>query len=115
LKDENENPWKILIADDEEELHQITKMVLSDYLFDGRRLEFISAYSGKETKELVEKYPDIAIVLLDVVMETENAGLEVVQYIRKTLRNKFIRVILRTGQPGKAPEQNVIMEYDINE
>lgn len=115
MKEENEKPWKILIADDEEEIHQITKMVLSDYLFDGRQLEFISAYSGKETKELIEKYPDIAIVLLDVVMETENAGLEVVQYIRKSLFNKFIRVILRTGQPGKAPEQNVIMEYDINE
>ncbi|RJP83322.1 MAG: DUF3369 domain-containing protein [Desulfobacteraceae bacterium] len=115
MKEEVENPWKILVADDEEEVHQITKMVLSDYFFDSRGLEFFSAYSGKETKELVKKHPDIAIILLDVVMETENAGLDVVQFIRTTLQNKFIRIILRTGQPGKAPEQNVIMEYDINE
>ena len=115
MKKKVENPWKILIADDEEEIHQITKMVLSDYLFDNRSIDFISTYSGKETKETVKKHPDIAIILLDVVMETENAGLDVVQFIRNDLRNKFIRIILRTGQPGKAPEQNVIMEYDINE
>jgi len=112
---ETEKTWKILIADDEEEVHRITKMVLSDYIFDGRKLAFLSAYSGEESKKLIQKHPDIAIILLDVVMETDEAGLEAVQYIRKTLKNKFVRIILRTGQPGKAPEQNVIMEYDINE
>ncbi len=115
MKKKPEKTWKILIADDEEEVHRITKMVFLDYAFDGRKLEFLSAYSGKESKKLIQEHPDTAILLLDVVMETDEAGLEVVQYIRKILKNRFVRIILRTGQPGKAPEQDIIMEYDINE
>jgi len=115
MKKETEKTWKILIADDEEEVHRITKMVLSDYVFDGRKLSFLSAYSGEESKKLIREHPDTAILLLDVVMETDDAGLKAVKYIRKTLKNRFVRIILRTGQPGKAPEQDVIMKYDINE
>jgi len=115
MKKELEKTWKILIADDEEEVHRITKMVLSDYVFDGRKLSFLSAYSGEESKKRIQEHPDTAIILLDVVMETDEAGLNVVQYIRKNLKNRLVRIILRTGQPGKAPEQDVIMEYDINE
>lgn len=109
------NPWKIIIADDEKEIHQITQMVLNDYVFDKRNIQFFSAYTGEETKRLIEENPDTAIILLDVVMETDSSGLEVAQYIRQTLKNSFVRIILRTGQPGKAPEKKIIMEYDINE
>jgi response regulator RpfG family c-di-GMP phosphodiesterase len=108
-------PWKIIIADDEAEVHKITEMVLSDYVFDNRPLAFYRAYTGEETKRLIEQHPDTAIILLDVVMEFETAGLEVTEYIRKILKNHFVRIMLRTGQPGSAPEKQVIMEYDINE
>ncbi|CAN2046906.1 3'3'-cGAMP-specific phosphodiesterase 2 [Candidatus Magnetomoraceae bacterium gMMP-13] len=108
-------PWKILIVDDDEDVHQITKLVLNDYSFEDRTLDFISAYSGKEAKLMLEKHSDIAIVLLDVVMETDESGLEVAHYIREELKNKFVRIILRTGQPGKAPERKIITTYDINE
>ena len=109
------NPWKIIIADDEAEVHNVTKMVLNDYVFENRPLKFLSAYSGKETKELLFSNPDTAIILLDVVMETDDAGLKLVRDIRQELKNSFVRIILRTGQPGKAPERDVIIEYDINE
>jgi response regulator RpfG family c-di-GMP phosphodiesterase len=112
---DNKKPWKIIIADDEAEVHNVTRMVLSDYSFEGRSLQFLSAYSGKETKELIQNNPDTAIVLLDVVMETEDAGLQLARYIRQDLNNQFVRIILRTGQPGKAPEKDVIINYDINE
>ncbi|WP_274364576.1 DUF3369 domain-containing protein [Paenibacillus thermotolerans] len=107
--------WKVLIIDDEKEIHHITKMVLGDVVFDGRRLEFVSAYSEKEAYEAVAANPDVALLLLDVVMEKEHSGLNVVKYVREQLRNQSVRIILRTGQPGQAPERTVITDYDIND
>lgn len=107
--------WKVLVVDDEEEVHAVTRMALRDFVFSGSQLEFLSAHTGGEAKRILAKYPDIAVVLLDVVMEDEHAGLEVVKYIRETLQNPFVRIILRTGQPGQAPERRVVQEYDIND
>lgn len=107
--------WKILIADDEEDVHSVTKMVLEDVEFEGRKLQFLSAYSGKETIQILKEHPDIAIVLLDVVMENESSGLDAVKAIREDLKNSLVRIILRTGQPGQAPERTVIAQYDIND
>ncbi|QLE09766.1 DUF3369 domain-containing protein [Pseudoalteromonas shioyasakiensis] len=107
--------WKVIIVDDEPEVHAVTKLALSDFEFQDKRLEFISAYSGEEAKEVIEQHPDAAIVLLDVVMETDDAGLRVAKFIRETAKNNHIRIILRTGQPGQAPERQVIVNYDIND
>ena len=107
--------WKILVVDDEPEVHAVTKLALSDFVFQDKKLEFLSAYSGEEAKELFKKHPDIAVVLLDVVMETDDAGLKVADYVRNHLHNQFTRIILRTGQPGQAPERDVILNYDIND
>lgn len=107
--------WKVLIVDDEPEVHAVTKLALSDFEFQNKRLEFISAYSGEEARKLIDEHSDAAIVLLDVVMETDDAGLQVVKYIRETAKNNHIRIILRTGQPGQAPERQVIVNYDIND
>lgn len=108
-------PWKIVIADDEEEVHAMTRMVLRKFEFEGRKVDLISTYSGPETVEAIRNNPDVAILLLDVVMESENSGLEVVKKIREELKNPFVRIILRTGQPGQAPEEYVIRNYDIND
>ena len=108
-------PWKILIADDEKEVHNITQMVLENFEFDDRKINLLGAYSGEETKRMVQEHPDIAVILLDVVMETDDAGLDVVRYIREDLDNSLVRIILRTGQPGKAPERTIITKYDIND
>lgn len=110
-----ENRWKILVVDDAPEVHQLTRMVLSDYSFSNRSLEFISVYTGSEAKTIMAEHSDVAVILLDVVMETDNAGLEVVRYVRNCLQNRFVRIILRTGQPGYAPENRVVMNYDIND
>jgi signal transduction histidine kinase len=108
-------PWNILIVDDDDEVHQITRVVLADCSFKGRPLNFLSAYSAAEAEKLFAEYPDIAVVLLDVVMETEFAGLQLVRKIREDFGNLKVRVILRTGQPGQAPERKVIIDYDIND
>lgn len=110
-----EASWKILIVDDEIEIHNITKLALKEFTFENKLIKFISAYSGKEAKEMIQAHPDIALILLDVVMETEEAGLEVVKYIRDILDNQIVRIILRTGQPGQVPEDVVIVSYDIND
>ena len=112
---EKENPWKIIIADDQEEIHSVTKLVLDDFSFENRKLKFFSAYSGEETKKLIRENSDVAFILLDVVMETDDAGLEVVRYIREELKNNIVQIVLNTGQPGQAPEQEVIVKYDIND
>jgi len=110
-----ESSWKVLIVDDEIEIHKITKLALQDFTFENKFINFISAYSGKESKEIIKDNQDIALILLDVVMETEEAGLEVVKYIRDILGNQIVRIILRTGQPGQVPEDVVIVSYDIND
>ncbi len=107
--------WKLLIVDDEEDVHAVTRLVLQDYEFEGRRLELLSAYSGQEAEALLREHADIAVMLLDVVMETDRSGLDLVRFIRDDLRNRMVRIILRTGQPGQAPEKKVIIEYDIND
>jgi PAS domain S-box-containing protein len=107
--------WKVMIVDDEDAIHHVTKLVLGDFVFEGKGLEFISAYSAGEAERLLESHPDTALILLDVVMERDNSGLDLVRYIREVLRNSYIRIVLRTGQPGMAPEEKVIVEYDIND
>ena len=107
--------WKILVVDDEPEVHAVTKLALSDFVLNEKSLIFLSAYSGEEAKAIFREHDDIAVVLLDVVMETDDAGLMVADYIRNELDNHFTRIILRTGQPGQAPEKDVIINYDIND
>lgn len=113
--DELQASWTVLIVDDDTEIHQITKLALRDFNFQQHKLNFISAYSGAQAKELLKKNNDIALILLDVVMETDDAGLTLVRYIRETLHNDLVRIILRTGQPGQAPEQRIVQDYDIND
>ena len=110
-----ENNFKLLIVDDEKEIHIMTKLVLADFSYLGRQLEFVSAFSGEEAKKVIKDHSDAALILLDVVMETKDAGLNVAKYIRETAKNSKIRIILRTGQPGKAPEKDIILNYDIND
>jgi len=107
--------WKIAVIDDDQAVHEGTRFALSDYSLNGQTLEILSAYSAAEGRTLMRQHPDIAAVLLDVIMETDAAGLDLVEYIRNELKNETVRIILRTGQPGQAPERRVIVQYDIND
>lgn len=108
-------PWKILIVDDESEVHTISRLILKDLVFESHPVELMNAYSADQAKEILKKESDIALVIVDVVMETEQAGLELIEFIRKTLDNQSVRIMLRTGHPGQAPESQVIFDYDIND
>ena len=111
----NHDVWKIMVVDDEEEVHSVTRLVLSHMAVHGRTIEIINCHSGEEAKKVIAENPDVALMLLDVVMETDDAGLNVVKHVREKLKNHFVRIVLRTGQPGQAPEREVIEKYDIND
>ena len=107
--------WKVLIADDEKEVHRATKLVLKDFSLDDRGLVFLSAFSSDEAKELLAGHPDIALVLLDVSMDSPQAGLNVVRYVREELKNPLVRIVLRTEGTGEFPEDATIDRYDIHD
>lgn len=108
-------PWRVLIVDDEVEVHDVTRLVFDGFTFRNRPLAFADAYSGREARGILASQPDLDLVLLDVVMEGNDTGLALVRYIREELGNRIVRIILRTGQPGQAPEERVVIEYDIND
>lgn len=119
VKDEMVNsslsPWLVLVIDDEADVHSITKMTMRDFIVDNRPIEILSAYSKAEGMIKCQENPGIALAIVDVVMETDHAGLELIDYIRNDLDNHKMRIVLRTGQSGQAPESDVISQYDIND
>tara|TARA_R110001632_G_scaffold140224_1_gene256218 strand:- start:18965 stop:21193 length:2229 start_codon:yes stop_codon:yes gene_type:complete len=108
--------WNILVVDDDEEIHSVTRLALSDLVLNNRNLTFYHAYSKAEALEIIQTLgSELAIILLDVVMDTDDAGLQVARIMRNEMNLTEPRIILRTGQPGYAPEESVIKEYDIND
>ncbi len=111
----NGKVWRILVIDDDESVHQVTKLVLANSDIESRKIEIVSAYTSREAKEILKDDDSFCMAFVDVVMETDHAGLELVEWIRKDLKNQAIRLVLRTGQAGTAPEAKVIREFDIND
>ncbi|WP_296444307.1 EAL domain-containing response regulator [Rhodoferax sp. UBA5149] len=107
--------WRVLIIDDDADVHSATTFALGNLEMQHRPLEFLHAFSAAEARALLKNERDIAVILLDVVMEMEDAGLQLVRYIRETMGMTEVRIILRTGQPGYAPEIDAIRDYDIND
>ncbi|MFZ6746784.1 response regulator [Undibacterium sp. JH2W] len=108
-------PWRILIVDDDHTTHTATCYSLENQSFRQRRFEFISAYSSEQAFVILRDTPDIALVILDIIMETSDAGLQLVKRIRNELNNHLVRIVLRTGQPGLVPEHRIVMDFDIDD
>jgi signal transduction histidine kinase len=108
-------PWPVLVVDDEPDVHRMTRLLCSDFIFCERPVAILSAYSAAEALRRFEESPEIAVAIVDVVMETNDAGLGLVRSIRQGLGNRHCRIILRTGQPGDAPEREVLSSFDIND
>jgi diguanylate cyclase (GGDEF)-like protein len=107
--------WRVMIVDDDPDVHSTTTFALGSLDVHGRPLEFVHAHSRAQAERLLEQDRDLAVILLDVVMEQADAGLQLVRHIRDTLGMRDVRIILRTGQPGYAPEMDAIRGYDIND
>lgn len=116
MNEENKKlPWNVLVVDDEAIVHTVTDLVLKPFTFEDRPVRLISAYSAAEARQIVEQERDIAVALVDIVMETDHAGLDLVRWIRDERNDRLMRIVIRTGQPGKAPEAAVIARYEIND
>jgi diguanylate cyclase (GGDEF)-like protein/PAS domain S-box-containing protein len=111
---ENIESWKVLLVDDDPGIHSVYRLALQGINVEGRSLQFLDAASAREAKTSLMAHSDIALVLLDVVMETGEAGLKLVHHIREEMGNHIIQIILITGQPGHAPLRDVIRSYEIN-
>jgi len=107
--------WKILIVDDEKDIHTVIKLAMDEFTYLRREVIFLDAFTAEEAIKIINKNPDIALILLDVVMETDDAGLRLVEHIRNKIHNDKIQIILWTGQPGKAPKKDVVTSYAIND
>lgn len=110
----HDDPWLVLVADDDEMVHLVTELVLKDLTFEGRPIRLETTNSAHETQEFLASNGHVAVLLLDVVMETPSAGLDLVPVIRSELGNRSLRIIVRTGQPGYESASTVIQRFDIN-
>ncbi len=106
--------WKVLLVDDEPAVHEVSRLILAGLTFEGREVELLSAHSAAQAREMLARQRDIALALIDVVMETDDAGIALVQHIREQRRDKDMQIVLRTGQPGVAPESDIVPHYEIN-
>ena len=107
--------WRVLVVDDDEDVHEATALALRGLDILGREIELLHARSAAEALDCLRRESDIAVILLDVVMETLTAGLDIIATIRDELGLNNTRIVLRTGQPGYAPEIETIRRYDIND
>ncbi len=107
--------WKILIVDDEPAVHDVTCLTLKDYQFKHKPLAFLHAYSVQEAKRVLLNNKDVVIILLDIILETQTSGLDLIHWIRKKMGNTISQIIIRTGNPNDYADQNLIESYDIND
>ncbi|WP_326541062.1 sensor histidine kinase [Pseudorhodoferax sp.] len=106
--------WKVLVVDDDQTVHQATELAMQGVEIEGRPLAFVHAHSAADALVLARQHPDLAVALVDVVMEQDDAGLGLVRALRQTLGLHSLRVVLRTGQPGYAPEIETARDFDID-
>jgi adenylate cyclase len=107
--------WKVMMVDDDSQVHQVTKLALRRFRFQDRRLSFLSAYSGQAAIDLLQAHPDVAVIFLDIVMETSDSGFRVIEQVRDVMQSQAIQIVVRTGQPGEAPEEYVVLNYAVND
>ncbi|MCB1167734.1 MAG: DUF3369 domain-containing protein [Leptospiraceae bacterium] len=107
--------WRILAVDDDSLYQKTTEFGLRNFQVLGRPIELLQAGSFGAASAILSRERDIAVVLLDVVMDTEDAGFRLVKAIREVLGNAAIRIVMVTGQPGQSSMQASLKDYDIND
>ncbi|WP_421132319.1 EAL domain-containing protein [Alteromonas sp. A079] len=107
--------WKVLSVEDDINYQRSISLSLRAVEVMGRELEVLTANSATQAASILSERDDIAVILLDVVMESDDAGLYLVDTIRRVIGNDRVRIVLLTGQPGVAPQKKIMQRYDIDE
>jgi CheY-like chemotaxis protein len=114
------NEFHVVLVDDEPDVHEVSRLAMRQFRVYGLPIRLHSALSKAQGIEVLESLTlgrrDLsraAVALVDVVMETDHAGLELCDYIRNDMKNRCLQIHVRTGQPGIAPERAVLDRYDI--
>ena len=107
--------WKVLVVDDEEEVHLHTKTVLGDLVYKERAVELLDAYNSNDAINLLHENSDVAVALIDASMEHADAGLQLVRTIRTEMKETFLRIILRIAIDGESLQEQLFVDYDIND
>lgn len=112
--------FHVVLVDDDPDVHDVSRLAMRQFRVYGLPIRLHSAMSKAEGIAVLEGLtlgrPDISlasVALVDVVMETEHAGLELCRHIREVMENRTLQITVRTGQPGVAPERAVLDRYDI--
>lgn len=114
LPPKSQEPWRILIVDDEPQVHEATLLALGGSSFGDRTCSFLHAYSAAEALDLIFLHPKIDLVLLDVVMETRDAGLKLARHLRNENIQPDMKIVIRSGQPGWESDAQVSREYPVD-
>lgn len=112
--------WRVLVVDDEPDVLRLTELALRRVEVEGIPVRVFTAQSKAEAIDVISEHfveagglGLLTVAFIDVVMETDTAGLELCDYIRNTMGNSVAQLYVRTGQPGIAPERDVMDRYDI--
>ncbi len=76
VQENSRESFQILVVDDEPDVLSLTQLSLKGVQFQGKPVELLEATSGRQTVEMMRSHPEIAVILLDVVMESDSAGLD---------------------------------------
>ncbi len=96
----DEEGWVILVVDDDPDVHAVTRMALHHFRYQGRPLQIVDCFSAQEALAILPTLPDLAVILLDVVMESESAGTRLARTIRATPRYDRVQIVVRTAAGG---------------
>ncbi|NBV06534.1 MAG: response regulator [Proteobacteria bacterium] len=108
------NQWKVFIVDDEELIHDNLEMNLRDIEYENKKIKFLHSFSASEARNIIKNDREITVIILDVMMEEDSAGLDFVRFVRDEIKNDNVRILLHTGQPGIAPKKEVASQYMID-
>ncbi len=107
--------WKVLIVDDDRDVRHVSELALRGLTVDERPVELLFAANAAEARVVLSTHGDIAVAVVDVVMESRQAGLDLIRWIRAELGNWSVRLVVRTGEPGNAPEAAVMANHELHD
>jgi EAL domain-containing protein (putative c-di-GMP-specific phosphodiesterase class I)/GGDEF domain-containing protein len=115
LLEQRSHTYKVLSVEDDLDYQEALINALVTLNYDDKDVEILTANSAREAIKVIAKNPDISVILLDVIMEADDAGLRLVDTIRDGIGNDLVRIVLLTGQSGVAPVNDIMKNYDIDD